>query len=119
VAERFVIDIPHRGRLHGVTIRVMEIREHVFERYRQVTEPLLPERRLGNIWTPRELLLYVRKQSTAPALTALTDLVEHVYFGHSPKVADPIAEAEARIRALQLELSLELPGSLAIRAAPP
>jgi hypothetical protein len=108
VTETFPIQIPHRGRLTEVTVTLLEVREFVFERYEKAVTPFLPRSRKIGIWTPRELLLYVRRLGPAATLSALTDLVESVYFSEKEIVPDPIAAADALISALEREQAAKM-----------
>jgi len=104
VAEMFPVSIPHRGSLIGVTITLVEIREHVFDRYRETVTPYLPTHPDPAVWTPREVVRHVRTHFQAPALTALTDLVEIVFFsGIVPKESD-LESAEHAVTAARVEL---------------
>lgn len=80
VTEQFALAIPHRGELRGVRVDLVPIRERVFQLYRRAAEPTLPETRLWGIWSPRQIVDHVRARKPSPALAALTDLVEEVYF---------------------------------------
>jgi hypothetical protein len=85
VSERFVVSIPHRGELRGVRVDLVPVRERVFQLYRRAAEPALPETRLWGIWSPRQIVDHVRSKRPSPALAALTDFVEEIYF--SPRLA--------------------------------
>ena len=80
ITERFVVSIPHRGELRGVRIDLVPVRERVFQLYRRVAEPVLPEPRLWGIWSPRQIVDHVRAKRPSPALAELTDFVEEIYF---------------------------------------
>lgn len=100
--ERFPVTVPHRGELSGVRIDLLPVRERIFELYRMVAQPLLPESRLWGIWTPRQIVDYVRANRPRPALALLTDFVEESYFSqrtHSEQVlvrTAAMVEAAAR-----------------------
>jgi hypothetical protein len=85
VTERFAVTIPHRGELRGVRVDLVPVRERVFQLYRRAAEPVLPESRLWGIWSPRQIVDHVRSKKPSPALAALTDFVEEIYF--SPRLA--------------------------------
>lgn len=108
VPERFRRAIPHRGELRQARVTLVPIRERIFAAYRAAAVPLLPEPRLAETWTPRELLRHVRrKQLLVEDLDALTRLVEVAYFGARLPDATVLAEAE------------RLAGQVSARAAQP
>ena len=73
----------------------MPIRERIFATYRAVALPLLPEPRLAETWTPRELLHHMsRRRLLVDDLEALTRLVEVSYFGARLPDAAALAETE-------------------------
>lgn len=103
VAERFTVTIPHRGELRGVRIDLVPVREKVFSIYRSAALPLLPRPELWGIWSPRQIVDHVRTHRPPPALTALTALVEEVYFSARVSEEEIIATAEARAAAAVAE----------------
>lgn len=84
VSESFELSIPHRGELAEATLTLVEVREWVFEIYRGAALPLLPAPELWCIWSPRQVLDHVRRDSRAPALDQLTLFVEEAYFSARP-----------------------------------
>ena len=64
----------------GARIDLLPVRERIFDIYREVAVPLLPEPRLWGVWTPRQIFRHVRSQRPASALSDLTDFVEDSYF---------------------------------------
>ena len=102
VTERFAIAIPHRGELRGVRVDLVPVRERVFQLYRRAAEPALPEPRLWGIWSPRQIVDHVRGKRPTPALAALTDFVEEVYFSSRLSAETVLADASQRVdRAIQ------------------
>ncbi|MSP63680.1 MAG: carboxypeptidase regulatory-like domain-containing protein, partial [Myxococcales bacterium] len=103
--ERFERQLPHRGELRGVRINLQPLRAEILCVYRQVAASWLPEPRLLDTWTPRELCGHVGAFRPLPealsSLTALTALVEESYY--SPRGA---SEAD-------LALAVRLAGRLA------
>lgn len=94
VAERFAITVPHRGELRNVRIALVPVREKAFQLYRQVAEPALPNSRLWGIWSPRQIVDFVRARRPGEALAELTDRVEEIYF--SSRIAPETILAEVR-----------------------
>lgn len=80
VTEKFTIAIPHRGEYLGARVDLVSVRERIFTMYREVAEPLLPDRSKWGIWTPRQIVDHVREQRPSPALAQVTDFVEESYF---------------------------------------
>ena len=93
ITERFAVTIPHRGELRGVRVDLVPVRERVFQLYRRAAEPILPEPRLWGIWSPRQIVDHVRGKRPTPALAALTDFVEEVYF--SARIASEAVLSQA------------------------
>jgi len=95
VPERFRRALPHRGELRAARVTLMPIRERIFATWRAVALPLLPEPRLAETWTPRELVRHVaRRRLIVDDLDALTRLVEVACFGPHLPDATVLAEAE-------------------------
>lgn len=99
LAEKFTVSIPHRGELRGVRVDLVPVRERVFSIYRGAALPLLPRAELWGIWSPRQIVDHVRAHRPPPALSALTALVEEVYFSARISDEDLIPTAEARAAA--------------------
>ncbi len=102
-SEAFDITLPHRGELRGARIALVEIREQIFRMYRGAARPLVPDPAHWGIWTPRQIVNFVRAQRPAPALAALTDFIEDAYFSGRALEATALADAEARVRAAVIE----------------
>jgi hypothetical protein len=99
---RFDRELPHRGELRGVRVQLQPVRAEILSIYRQVAVGWLPEARLIDTWTPRELLDHARRIGPLPrALGALTDLLEESYY--SPRLSDEATLAEAMRLAAQLD----------------
>jgi len=103
VSERFELTIPHRGDLRGARIDLLPVRERIFDIYRRVAVPLLPEARLWGVWTPRQIFRHVRAQRPASALADLTDFVEDSYFSARLAEESILPETERRADAAQRE----------------
>ena len=106
VTERFAITVPHRGEYLGARVDLVSVRERIFTMYREVAEPLLPDRSKWGIWTPRQIVDHVREQKPSPVLAALTDFVEESYFSQrTPQEAalELAAQRMAQARAEQLD----------------
>lgn len=99
---RFSRELPHRGELRGVRVQLQPVRVEVLAVYRQIAVGWLPEAKLIDTWTPRELCEHARRLGPPPpALGALTDLVEECYY--SPRLSDESTLAEAVRLAAQLD----------------
>ncbi|MBK9032813.1 MAG: carboxypeptidase regulatory-like domain-containing protein [Myxococcales bacterium] len=98
MGERFSVTIPHRGELRGARIDLVAVRERAFAIYRTAALPLLPRPELWGIWSPRQIVDYVRTRRPPAALTDLTATIEEIYF--SGRVFDeaivPTVESKAR-----------------------
>ncbi|MCA9671095.1 MAG: carboxypeptidase regulatory-like domain-containing protein [Myxococcales bacterium] len=96
VPERFEAEMPHRGQLRGVRVRMVPIRVRVLEIYREVALVLLPESKLWARWTPRELLRHVRRHEShdkSSALARLSTVFEEVYWGPDVPPLERLDEA--------------------------
>jgi len=92
VTESFEVRIPHRGELRGADIDMVEVRERIFDRYRDVALPHLPRPDLWGIWTPRQIIDHVKAISgPAPELERLTAFVEDCYFSQRRPEEDRLA----------------------------
>jgi len=92
VAESFEVVIPHRGELRGAEIDLVEVRERIFDLYRDAALPHLPSPELWGIWTPRQIIDHVKAISgPAPALERLTAFVEDSYFSQRRPEDDRLA----------------------------
>lgn len=105
VTERFAIAVPHRGELTGARVDMVPVRERIFAMYREVAEPLLPDREKWGIWTPRQIVDHVRAQKPSPALAALTDFVEESYFSQRTPQESILDHAAERVAAVRAELA--------------
>lgn len=96
LTESRVVTVPHRGELDGVIVELVSIRRRVMEIYQEVVLPMLPSRSLVDILTPSELLAHVSdmRQAAAPAMAALTEMVEKTYY--SSRIPDPGAISEVQ-----------------------
>jgi hypothetical protein len=95
VPERFRRAVPHRGELRAARVTLVPIRERIFAAYKAVALPFLPEARLAETWTPRELVRHVaRRRLIVDDLDAFTRLVEVACFGPRLPDASVLAEAE-------------------------
>ncbi|HWN69005.1 MAG TPA: carboxypeptidase-like regulatory domain-containing protein, partial [Haliangium sp.] len=106
VTEKFTITVPHRGEYLGARVDLVSVRERIFSMYREVAEPLLPDRTKWGIWTPRQIVDHVREQKPSPVLAALTNFVEESYFSQRTPQETVLAEAAQRMaqaRAEQLD----------------
>ncbi len=63
VTEKFAITVPHRGEYLGARVDLVSVRERIFQMYREVAEPLLPDRSKWGIWTPRQIVDHCASRS--------------------------------------------------------
>jgi hypothetical protein len=103
VTEKFAITIPHRGEYLGARVDLVSVRERIFTMYREVAEPLLPDRNKWGIWTPRQIVEHVREQKPSPVLANLTDFVEESYFSQRTPQEAVLAEAAQRMAEARAE----------------
>jgi hypothetical protein len=97
ISERFAVAIPHRGELRGVRVDLVPVRERVFQLYRRAAEPSLPEARLWGIWSPRQIVDFVRARRPSPALAQLTDFVEEAYFSQRVLAESMLPDASEQV----------------------
>lgn len=103
VTEKFTITVPHRGEYLNARVDLISVRERIFGMYREVAEPLLPDRSKWGIWTPRQIVDHVRAQKQSPALSSLTDFVEESYFSQRTPHEAILDAAAERIAQAQTE----------------
>ncbi|MDY0002291.1 MAG: carboxypeptidase regulatory-like domain-containing protein [Polyangia bacterium] len=99
------VTLPHRGELHGVTVRLQSVRHRVMDLYSAVMAPRLPEPALVRFWTPSEAAAHLRaSRGEAPAaVEALADLASEVYYG--PATPEPETATDAELLASKARLS--------------
>ncbi len=105
VTEKFAITVPHRGEYLGARVDLISVRERIFGMYREIAEPLLPDRSKWGIWTPRQIVDHVRAQKQSPALAELTDFVEESFFSQRTPheaILDAAADRVAQARTEQI-----------------
>jgi len=109
VPEQIARELPHRGELRGLVVRLVPIKERVFAAWRALALPLLPNAAQAATLTPRELLAIARRRfllvSDDGALASLTALVEEACFGPRAPDLAMLAEAERRCASARSELS--------------
>jgi hypothetical protein len=90
------VELPHRGELHGLTIRLQSVRVRVMQIYSDLVRYLLPEPELVRYWTPDESTRHVLDHVTSPpaGLSSLTALTQHVYYSHEPPEVQDVEQAE-------------------------
>ncbi len=100
IPQSLLVELPHRGELHGLSIRLQSVRVRVMQIYTDVVRYLLPEPELVRYWTPGESTRHVldNKSSPPPGLSSLTALTQQVYYSHEPPVVDTVADAESLAR---------------------
>lgn len=103
VTEKFTITVPHRGEYLGARVDLVSVRERIFQMYREVAEPLLPDRSKWGIWTPRQIVDHVREQKPSPVLSGLTDFVEESYFSQRTPEEAVLADAAQRMAQARAE----------------
>ena len=97
VAEHCSVTIPHRGELRNAHISLMPVRERIFEMYRDLAEPLLPQPKLWGVWTPRQIFHHIRANQPVSALAELTNFVEETYFSQRVASEHIIPQAQRLI----------------------
>jgi hypothetical protein len=103
VSEHFSIQIPHRGEFHDAVVDLLPVREKIFSLYKYAVRSLLPDAKLWGIWTPRQILNHVRKNSPSVRLAELTDFVEESFFSQRIPTEEMIDLTRAMIRGLDQE----------------
>jgi hypothetical protein len=109
VPEEIARELPHRGELRGLVVRLVPIKERVFAAWRALALPLLPNPAQAATLTPRELLAIARRRfllvGDDGALASLTALVEEACFGPRAPDLAMLAEAERRCASARSELA--------------
>jgi hypothetical protein len=103
VSERFVIQIPHRGSLHGIRVDLVQVRVRLLELYREVALALLPSEQLWARWTPRELARHVggKRGRRDHNLESLTRMLEQAYWAADPADEGLLNNARELARSLR------------------
>ena len=104
VSERFTLAIPHRGELRDAHVDLLPVRERIFAMYREVAQPLLPNRELWGVWTPRQIFDHVRSERPSSALADVTDFVEETYFSQRTPLESILDHARELIDLARIEL---------------
>ncbi len=98
-AREATVELPHRGQLRGLQIRLRSLRHLVLRRFSPLAEALTPSRRWWAFWTPRELADRARGgERGAVGQVALE--VEEIAYAASPPEADRVEEVGRRARRL-------------------
>jgi hypothetical protein len=103
VTETFAVTIPHRGEFRRTRIELVPVRDKVFSLYRRAALPHLPTPDLWGIWSPRQIVDYVRSRRPPPALAELTEFIEEAYFSARTPDEEILATAEAKVGAALAE----------------
>jgi Carboxypeptidase regulatory-like domain len=100
IPQSMMVNIPHRGELHGMLIRLQSVRVRVMQIYTDVVRYLLPDPELVRYWTPGESTRHVLNHTpSAPAgLSSLTALTQHVYYASEPPEVEAVSDAESLAR---------------------
>jgi Carboxypeptidase regulatory-like domain len=102
VSERFHRIVPHRGELRGARVLLVPIRAQIFAAWDGATRPLVPKPELTALWTPRELLEFVKKSRLVTDDWArLTAAVETICYGPEPPGLEALAEVRRLIEELR------------------
>ncbi len=99
VPETVAVNMPHKGEFSEVAIGLFPFREAMFESYRQLVLPLLPQK-LVTVATPRQTIDYAKRHFEEGKLTELTLLVEKAYFAEATVNEMTLAHVNQRIDAL-------------------
>jgi protocatechuate 3,4-dioxygenase beta subunit len=109
VPEEIARELPHRGELRGLVVKLVPIKERVLAAWRALALPLLPNPAQAATLTPRELLALARRRfllvGDDGALASLTALVEEACFGPRAPDLALLAEAERRCASARNELA--------------
>lgn len=89
------VQVPHRGELEGMTIRLLSVRQEVMRVYTEVVSPLLPGSDRVLFWTPAETVahLHATRPRVSTAVSPLADLAAEVRYGPVPPGEDALEEA--------------------------
>ncbi|MFH2006147.1 MAG: carboxypeptidase-like regulatory domain-containing protein [bacterium] len=96
IPQSLMIELPHRGELHGMAIRLQSVRVRVMQIYATVIRHLLPEPELVRYWTPGESTHHIlaHKSAPPPGLSVLTALTQRVYYSHEVPKLETVAKAD-------------------------
>jgi len=96
IPQSLMVELPHRGELHGLTIRLQSVRVRVMQIYATVIRHLLPEPELVRYWTPGESTHHVLAHGSAPppGLSVLTALTQRVYYSHEVPELETVTKAD-------------------------
>jgi len=83
------VEIPHRGRLAGLEVRLRSLRQIALRRYAPLAEALAPSRRWWAFWTPRELASRASR-GVRSDVEDLTQDVEEAAYGAAPPRPDDV-----------------------------
>jgi len=97
IPQSLMVELPHRGELHGLSIRLQSVRVRVMQIYTDVVRYLLPEPELVRYWTPEEATRHVLGKAPIPptGLSSLTALTQHVYYSSEPPEVETVSSAES------------------------
>lgn len=97
IPQSLMMELPHRGELHGLSIRLQSVRVRVMQIYSDVVRYLLPEPDLVRYWTPGESTRHLLGRTTTPpaGLSSLTALTQHAYYAGEPPEVETISTAES------------------------
>jgi len=100
IPQSLMVDLPHRGELHGLSIRLQSVRVRVMQIYADVVRYLLPEPDLVRYWTPDESTKYLlSRDATSPVeLKSLTAVTQEAYYAGAPPDVETISTAESLAR---------------------
>ncbi|MBX3270927.1 MAG: carboxypeptidase regulatory-like domain-containing protein [Sandaracinaceae bacterium] len=98
-AREATVELPHRGALGAIDVRLRSLRQLALHRYAPLAEALAPERRWWAFWTPRELAGRARAGARRD-VEAVTDEVERAVWSSTPPApeeVDAIGQRAARL----------------------
>lgn len=97
IPQSLMVELPHKGELHGLNIRLQSVRVRVMQIYTDVVRFLLPDPELVRYWTPDESTRHVlgHTPSAPPGLSSLTALTQHVYYSSEPPEVETVSTAES------------------------
>jgi len=89
------VEVPHRGRLSSLEVRLRSLRQIALWRYAPLAEALAPSRRWWAFWTPRELAGRASR-AVRGEVEDLTRDVEEAAYAAAPPRSDEVDEIGRR-----------------------
>ena len=99
-AEEANIEIPHRGDLSDLRVRLESLRERALAPFRKLALAMLGSPRAWPTTTNREVVRFAR-QAPSPALRELSHRVEQAYYDEEPPTPEDVDTIEAIARRVE------------------